>query len=451
MSVSKQLFNKIRPLLLLCLALSCLFSGEVVAQSGVFQVALRAAKDGDFSRAVILFEALYKHGNHNPNLIYNLASCHYRLGDMAEAHNYFSLLLEDEKFQALAAYNMGLIEAKLGDDVAAIHSFQRSLAATKPNNKALVMMNSKALSIISTRNSGYQGSLDKSWFATISMAVSHDDNAQLLDNELLQNSAITDADTQLSTILAAQTTLGGDRKNGYNLGAFYNSLRYKTIDANSALYSVYMNRVSSIWDDSKSELGIEVSRQSYLDYLDTYYAAKYRLVTRFSENNRIDLTYRYQWVEPQDITQYWRGSSQDIKARFSLGELGNSAILTMTYETNNRLDKIDLTPISFSPLRIGYSLGYEYKRRKHALAFSFQYRLSHYRGETYDTVNISGTPTTIILQRQDRKKAFNLSYRYEINRKWQFSLNFYRQSNYSNRSLSNYQQSVAGSEIMYSF
>ena len=452
MSVTKLFIKKFNYLILLCLVMGSFFSTTVMAQSGVFQVALKAAKRGDYGRAVELFEALYNHGDINPNLIYNLASCHYRLGNMAQAHDYFSKLLDDEKYQSLAAYNMGLIEAKLGDDVAAIHSFQRSLRATSPDNVALINLNRKALRIISNRNVSYLGGANKPWFASISSSLSYDNNAQLAGNELLQTTDVKEADTVWSTMLTAQSVISGSRKNGFKLGAFYNALRYQSVDANSTLYTVFLSRVSSWLSDSKGELGLEVSRQNYLVYRDNYYSASYRWITRFGEKNRLDLSYRYQWVEPEQTTEYWRGSSQDIKTRFTLGELGNSVTLTMKYAINRRNDKIDNEPISFSPIRVGYDIAYFYKKLKHAYGFTVGYLVSRYRGDSsYDGIDDVGNPVVVIEHRQDRKKVFSAFYRYTITRKLQCSLNFYRQLNQSNISSLSYQQSMIGSEIMYTF
>jgi len=451
MSVSEDCANNFKALILLLLALSSFFGVSPQAHSGVFSVAVQAAKKGDYDQAVVLFEALYKRGERNPNLLYNLASCHYKLGHLADAHAYFSQLLDDAKFQALAAYNMGLIETKMGDDVAAIRSFQLSLRTVSADNAALVNLNRKALMLLSSRNSDYRGGLNKSWFASVSASLAHDSNAELLSNELLQQSTSEHADTQYSTILTAQTLFGGDRKNGFQAGGFFNSMRYRTIDANSNLFSLYLNRISAIGSNSKNEYGLETTRQRYLTYMDTYYAAKYRFITQFSDKNRMDFSYRYQWIEPIETTQYWRGSSQDVKAKFSFGELGDSFSFALAYEVNDRLDKTDADPISFSPRRFSYSMGYEYKKLKHSFVISTEYRISRFRGETYDEDNSTIPAQTIILQRNDRKKSFSASYRYSINREWQCALNFYRQINDSNRTLSDFQQSVIGSEILFVF
>jgi len=450
MPLTKPLARKFLPALLLCFAMSGLFCSTIEA-SGVFSVAVKMAKNGQYDRAIELFEALYKRGDNNPNLLYNLATCHYRLGHMLEAHEYFSQLLTDEKFQALAAYNMGLIEAKLGDDVAAIRSFQLSLRTSKADNLALINLNRKALRVISKRNGSYRGGLNKPWYASLSFSLAQDSNAQLLGNELLQTSNSNKSDSVFSSLLTAQTFFAGDRKNGFKIGTFYNTLRYKTVDADSAIYSIFLNRIDSFWQNSKGELAVEAGRQNYLEYHDAYYSAKYLIKTQINQNNRSEFSYRYQWIEPEIKTQYWRGSTQELKTRISLGELGNSVSLTVAYSRNHRLDKIDVDPISFSPVRVGYNLAYHYKKLKHEYGFAFDYRISRFLGDTYDTLDINGVPTQIIIQRNDRKKALNAYYRYAINRKYQWSLNYYRQINQSNRSLSSYQQTVIGSELYILF
>lgn len=438
---TKSLFVRVASLLLV-LSMASSYSAVAFAQSGVYSVAVKMAKKGEFERALQLFSALYNRGERDPKLLYNIAVCHYRLGHLTDAHDFYSQLLENSKYTALAAYNMGLIEAKTGDDVAAIRSFQLSLRSLSDKDVALLNLNRKALRIISKRNQSYVGT-SKSWFASIGLSAAHDNNAQLLSNELLQNSTVAESDTLYSSLLTAQSTFAGTRKNGYKIGMFYNTLRYAKVDADSSIYSVFLDRVSTSKAGNKGELGLEVGRQRYLDYLDSTFAAKYKLTTVFSATNRAEFSYRYQWIEPQYREEYWRGSLQELKSKFSLGELTNKLSLTLRYEMNNRLDKTDALPLSYSPIRLAFRMSYKYIINRHSYSVYYDYRVSRYRGDTLDeTINA-------LIQRKDRKKTFNAAYRYTFKRHWQWALNYYHQINSSNRAVSSYQQTVVGSEITY--
>jgi len=429
--------------LLLIISLGCAYSSALFAQSGVYQVAVRMAKAGEFDRALELFIALYRRGERDPKLLYNIAVCNYRLGNLTAAHDFYSQLLPNERYKALAAYNMGLIEAKTGDDVSAIRSFQLSLRSLSENDVALLNLNRKALRVLTKRNINYADS-GKPWFASFGLSVAHDDNAQLLSNELLQSSAIQESDTVYSALLTTQITFAGTRNNGYKAGLLYNSLNYRKVDADSSIYSVFFDRVMTHASGNKGEWGLEIGRQTYLDYKDSTFAAKYKFTTEFSAKNRAEFSYRYLWIEPQYREQFWRGSLQEVKSKFSLGELTNNLSLTLRYEMNKRLDNNDpLQPISFSPNRAGFRLQYKYVINSHIYSMYYDFRASRYVGDTYDDSTMS------LIQRKDRKKALNAAYRFTFKRHWQWSLNYYRQINSSNRSISSYQQTVIGTELTY--
>jgi len=441
------LFRRIVLFLLLCFALN-----QAVLAGEDFEQGVKLAKQGAYHQALDYFERIYNRGEVTPNLLYNLASCNYRLGRFTDAHNYFSQLLNDKKFQALAAYNMGLIEAKLGDDVAAIHSFQHSLRLTDASNHDLIKLNLKALKIISKRNAGYLKNGGNIWFSSVAFSLAYDSNPQLLANDLLQipNNA-SDADMLTTATVTSQAIVQGNRKRGVKLGAYFNRLRYQSVDADSTLYSMALSRLLDTRSSLHTETSFEWGRQHYLTYIDTFYSARYSVSSRLGEHNRAELRYRYRWVEPALKTEYWRGSEYALRTRFSIGELGNRVNLDLNFALNRRSDKKDEQPISYSPTRYGYAIGYGYKKLRDAYWFSYEYRVSQFNGDTLDTVDIAGVPSDIIIQRHDRKKAINFAYRYSLNRHAQLSLTAYRQLNSSNRTLSNYQQTLIGTDVTMSF
>jgi len=155
-------------------------------------------------------------------------------------------------------------------------------------------------------------------------------------------------------------------------------------------------------------------------------------------------------VEPQYREEFWRGSLQELKYKFIIGELANNLSMTLRYETNRRLNNtIDpLMPVSYSPNRAGFRLQYRYVNNGHSYSLYYDYRASRY--SSYNSEIIDPITNQIgLYRRYDRKKAFNAAYRFTFKRHWQWALNYYRQINSSNRSIYGYQQTVIGTELTF--
>lgn len=410
------------------------------------------AKTGDYAGALKIFQRLYQSGERSPQLFYNLASCHYRLGEFSEAHEFFANLLNNDQYRALAAYNMGLIEAKLGDDVSAVNSFQRSINNLEAGEDRLLALNQKALRIISKRNASYLNNMSRRWRASIDMGVGYDNNALLLDQQAEIRAQVDQtSDFLLSNNIQLERWLSGTRRRGNMFSLSYNTQRYQKVDADTSRTTFSLSHYRKLSKTSKSIINVGASQSTYSEYRDRIYNAKYTYSSHYADQRRMSLSYRFQWVEPELKSEYWRGSSQQIKARLSMGELGKNVSFSAHYDVNNRNDKLDDPAQSYSPVRYGYQLAYYYKKLRRAYWFSYAYRVSRYRGDTVDTRVVDQVVEQVPILRVDRKKTVNFSYRYSFSRKLSWSLSVNREINASNFSLSNYQQNIITTDIRYEF
>src|SRR5690242_4254141 len=83
--------------------------GAQPPQSNAFAAGSAAFQQGDYSRALDLFQSARGGGTDTAALEYNIGVCQYRLGEYAQAEATFgTLAVRYPAFHALAEYNRGL-------------------------------------------------------------------------------------------------------------------------------------------------------------------------------------------------------------------------------------------------------------------------------------------------------------------------------------------------------
>jgi hypothetical protein len=145
-------------------------------QTDPFAAGTAAFRQGDYLRALSLFQRARAEGPDTAALEYNIGVCEYRVGDYDTAEATFRALAERfPSFRALAEYNRGLALLKLQRRDDAIAAFTSARAAGDERLAALAASALEELGVGAKRTAGV------SWRGYFSAAAGHDDNVALVD------------------------------------------------------------------------------------------------------------------------------------------------------------------------------------------------------------------------------------------------------------------------------
>lgn len=144
--------------------------------SQAFAAGTSAYAEQDYFRALSYFQEARDAGIQGPAVHYNIAVCHYRLGDYDAAGSAFSLLADRfPAMRALAQYNLGLVAQRQGDDQAARQRFRQALENS--DDETIQRLATAQLSPAPAVESGR-------WYRQINTRISHDDNVRLVSDDV---------------------------------------------------------------------------------------------------------------------------------------------------------------------------------------------------------------------------------------------------------------------------
>jgi len=157
--------------------------------SETFATASAAFEREQYSVALAGFEAARTAGMQGPAIEYNIAVCHYKLGQYVLAEAAFADIAgRYPAMRHLASYNRGLALLKLDREVAAREAFEQARSSADSSISALA-------SAMLNRVSGevQNAARPREWFKLIDLAVGHDDNVALLEQANLPAGLSTDS------------------------------------------------------------------------------------------------------------------------------------------------------------------------------------------------------------------------------------------------------------------
>jgi tetratricopeptide (TPR) repeat protein len=192
--------------------------------SSSFAAANKAFNEGEYGRALALFEAAREAGSSGPAIYYNIGVCHYRLGNYADAVRAFTNLARDyPAMRGLAQYNLGLVRLRQGRDHAARELFEQAKMDRK-DAKVPRLAEAMLARMSSSKRTAEEA---PTWISVADINVGHDDNVALIDESNLPagqavDSAFTEVVAVLSGPLSSEPGLRFD-------GSLY-SIRYDDAD-----------------------------------------------------------------------------------------------------------------------------------------------------------------------------------------------------------------------------
>lgn len=404
-----------------------------------------AFKDGDYRRALKLFEAEERAGNDSAKLKYNIGVTLIKRRRYREAGAYFQRLLNDPEWGDLARYNLALTAERRDKTIIAAKHYRhvnetagsqklRSLAASRLN--ALAMAN--------------RGPAARRWMGTASLSAGRDDNAYALQNELLADSSLGE-DNFTELFAWGQYQLGGTAADGWRIHGYGFGRRYSELDSlDLSSASVALSR-DRRWLGWQTEIGLagevvylggeQVSKQAQL---------LGRARRDFGEAS-VTLSYIPSYYLGAEEYAYLDGWRQRFEARWQRPLLAFEVKLYYRYDANDRadLERDELDYYSYSPLRhaIGGALDW---------ALSANWNVStgvEFRRSAYDGTNrvTESDGTTLSYQREaDRVKSW-LATKFKITPRLSLDGKLVVIDNEENRDVYTYDKTEASLGISFVF
>ncbi len=338
-----------------------------------YQTAMKAFKQGDYTKAERYFSRAEDAGMDSAKLKYNLGATYYKLGDYQQSREYFKQLVGDPQWGALAQYNLGLLAEAVGDSDTAERRYADAYdTASSPNVKQLAGKKLRQYRPVQGMSAE-----DKKWRGLLSASVGYNDNANLAPDTVRNNiSEEGDAFTELLGI--GSYYLKGDYNDGYRLDVGGYSRLY--LDESDFNYSALFAGISrdKQWSKWHTQMGLRVNT-SLID--DDYYASRgtFRLIGD-RDIGLLDLRLR------NDLSIIEADSNYEYVSGFS-----NESTIEISKDIN------------WGELSAGYS--FEYNDRDDLRSGNEFFSYSPYRNELFAEVEYQLAPKWIVELRGEYQKS----------------------------------------------
>jgi hypothetical protein len=309
-----------------------LFAADAPAQvsSPSFAAGSSAFSEGDYLRALAHFQAARDAGTVGPAVHYNIAVCHYKLGNYAEAESVFRFVADEyPAMRALAQYNVGLALQKRGRESDAQSFFREA----RDGGDERVASLAAAMLTVEEPHRGPSAA----WMTFVDLNLGHDDNVALLDETTLPaGQSVESPFTEMSVNVTGPL----DRRKGFRLDGSAYSARYD--DASQFDQDVFGLRTPYRWGTGNwsGEAGPHftystVDGNGFEQHLGLGISVKHLLSARTSFGLQVaheevdDLEARYAYVEGSRDSFGLTWEHRDESRRMSLG---------YDFESNSRQD-----------------------------------------------------------------------------------------------------------------
>ena len=340
------MFLKSSPIVFLVLLLGS--AGTAIADDD-WTAGKQAFASGDFESALVYFESARNAGRHGPAVHYNIAVSQHRTGRYGEARATFNYIASQypEK-RALAIYNIGLADVRLGDFNAARESFRRAYELANDDQ------NLRTLASRQLRTLEPEVRTAARWAGSLGVRAGTDDNVALLDEAGL--TAGTETESPLAEVFAS---FSGPWSGESGLRVEGSAYLVKYTDADDFDQSLLSGGVFYDWRPGnwRIQMGVQASTGAIGgEAYDRKAGPRVRIAHFLSRNSNIELRYRYDDVSEADsIFAGLAGSRQIVDARYRFYNNGHFLQLRVAAETNDRLDA------GMSPDRSRFGIDYRYQ------------------------------------------------------------------------------------------
>ncbi|MFC6634163.1 TonB-dependent receptor [Microbulbifer taiwanensis] len=412
-----------------------------------------AFKEGDYRRALTLFESEQLAGNDSAKLKYNIGVTLIKLGRYGEASRYFQRLLSEPRWRDLARYNLALAAERSNRKlIAAKHYRLVSEAADSQKLRSL------AGSRLNTLAAAHRGPAARRGMGTVSLSAGRDDNAYALQNELLADASVGE-DSFTEMFAWGQYRLSGSSGNGWRLHGYGFARRYSELDSldltsvSAALSrdGQWLQRLG--WD-------AEIGAAGEMVYLGGEQVTRQlQLIGRARRDigeARVTLSLIPSYYQGGDEYAYLDGWRQRFEAKWQRPLFAFEARAYYRYDANARTD------LERADLELDTVDYYSYSPVRHSLGGVLEWSLSsswdistgvEYRRSAYDGNNRVTDSDGAVLSYQresDRTKTW-LATKFKITPRFSLDGKFVVLDNEENRDVYTYDKTEASLGVSYIF
>jgi predicted negative regulator of RcsB-dependent stress response len=364
-----------------------------------------------------------------PALYYNLGSVCYRLEQYEQSRAYFEKLTGNKNLNAVAYYNIALIENKQGDKEAAIDAFNtgRSLSLD-PQLSGLIDEQLKKLvkqPPVKRKLASY-----KDWHSYVYLSYGYDSNIKFAPLEVASNESgdFVQAIGTFDKVIAGKGT--GKKQPALLFTSSVFLSNYFSTDFND--YNLFDIGLRYAFPVSKwrNRLDFNVKKSTYghEDY-QRITSATYRTTRYYKDKDFLLLRYRYEQIDSLDARyDYLEGSRHRFTAEYRFRWPQDSLRLWYELEVNDRENTVNR---NYSPTRNTVRLRYE----KDINASNKVYGEYEYRHSDYEP--------TAVQDREDDRSTFLLAYVNDIAPDWQLLARWRYRTNRSTDNVFSYDRHVS--------
>ncbi|VAW50674.1 hypothetical protein MNBD_GAMMA05-2602 [hydrothermal vent metagenome] len=371
------------------------------------------------------------------SIYYNLGSVSYKLELYNESERYFKKLINHPDLNAVAYYNLALIENKRSKKKAAINFFYTSKKLT--TDKQLSRLIDQQLFKISKKKSERaRKKTMQDWYASFRLGTGYDSNISFAPLEISSNKS---GDFIRGIGIFDKRIAGegyGIKKSALYVTSLVFLSNYYSTDFNDYnLFDIGLRYLKPInkWRNA-FEFNVKKTTYGHRDY-QRIYSATLKTRKKLKSGDTLRLRYRYEEVESLNVLfNYLEGSRQRLRAGYQLKWPAESVYMWYELELNNRENTIRR---NYSPTRNTLRLRYEKKINITNKA----YAEIAYRDSDYDS-----TPTQ---DRQDKRKDFLLAYVNDLAADWQLLAHWRFTHNRSTESIFSYDRHVVMLNLRFTF
>lgn len=371
----------------------------------------------DFSSALRHFETARRGGLDSPAVHYNIAVCHFKLGQLTEAASGFRTIANRfPKMRGLAEYNLGLVALRNNDNRAATQHFLNAHKHSADDRTIRILSSNRLREIAPDTHTG------ANWSGAIGTRVGFDDNVALRDETGLPSTL--SAESPMADLFASvKGPFNG--ASGFRVDASLYIVR--NFDADEFDQSELYGGVMYDWrsGDWRLQLGAHYSAGTLGgEAFDRKSGGNLTAIRYLDKNSELDLRYIYDNVQDADVVfSGIAGSRQQFQGQYRWYSGANRFRLRYRQEENDRLDP------QVTPKRKTLSVNYRYQP---AQGWGYEGGIS-YRSSRYDQLPV---------QRQEDLTSINLSVTRTIVNEWMLLIDYRFSKNDSSDPLFSYNRNV---------
>ena len=371
----------------------------------------------DFSSALRHFETAKRHGLDSPAVHYNIAVCHYKLGQLTEAAIGFRTIANRfPKMRGLAEYNLGLVALRNNDTRAATEHFLNAHKYSA-DDKTIRILSSNRL-----RETEPEIRTGTHWSGAIGTRAGFDDNVALRDETGLPSTL--SAESPMADLFAS---VKGPFNGASRFRVDASLYIVRNFDADEFDQSELYGGILYNWrpGDWRLQLGAHYSAGSLGgDAFDRKAGGNLTAIRYLDKNSELGFSYIYDNVQDANVIFAGiAGSRRQFQGQYGWYSGEHRFRVRYRQEENHRLDP------QVSPKRKTLSVNYRYQPSSN---WGYEGGIS-YRSSRYDQLSV---------ERQEDLATFNLSITRMLVKNWTLLIDYRFSKNDSTDTLFTYNRNV---------